>query len=536
MANEKAAANSDTVEHLESSSDFENTKDAAQAAAAEHQLTLREALVKHRKAAIWSAIISLTVIMEGYDVGLIYQFFAYPAFQKQFGTYYEGIGYQVSGPWQAGLSNGANAGIIIGGFANGYLSQKFGYKKVMLVALFILNWFIFIFFFAKSPAVLVTAQVLAGLMWGVFATSGPAYASEVCPMVLRGYLTNYINLCWCIGQLIAAGVLYGALQMDSEWSYRVAYGVQWAWPLPLFCIILFAPESPWWLVKNKHFTKAKKALRQLGEGTEDENKRTIAQIIHTLQIEDEVSSGSNYIDCFKGSDRRRTEIVCMTFAGQVLSGSAFAYGPTYFFEQAGISTQNNYKIAVGGTSLAFICNVTSWFLLGRFGRRTLYTTGLVCCSTYLFIIGILGVVDSPGSQWGQVALCLLWLGTYTMTVGPICFIIISETSSIRLRAKSICLSRNAYNITQIVANVIHPYMINPTEGNWKGKAGFFWCGTAALTALWAYFRLPELRGRSYEEADVMFHRKVSAREFASYKINVYEDELEQEANHTTKVE
>ena len=66
-------------------------------------------------------------------------------------------------------------------------------------------------------------------------------------------------------------------------------------------------------------------------------------------------------------------------------------------------------------------------------------------------------------------------------------------------------------------------MINPTEGNWKGKAGFFWAGTASLTALWAYLRLPELKGRSYEEADLMFHRGVSARKFGSYQIDAYEE-------------
>lgn len=104
--------------------------------------------------------------------------------------------YQVSGPWQAGLSNGANAGIVIGGFLNGYLSQKYGYKKVVLGALFLLNWLLFILFFASSPQVLLVGQILCGLTFGIFATTGPAYASEVCPLALRGYLTAYVNL-WC---------------------------------------------------------------------------------------------------------------------------------------------------------------------------------------------------------------------------------------------------------------------------------------------------------------------------------------------------
>lgn len=51
------------VEHLE------DTKQAQQANAAEHQATFRQAFSESRKAVFWSAMISLTIIMEGYDVG-----------------------------------------------------------------------------------------------------------------------------------------------------------------------------------------------------------------------------------------------------------------------------------------------------------------------------------------------------------------------------------------------------------------------------------------------------------------------------------
>ena len=39
---------------------------------------------------------------------------------------------------------------------------------------------------------LLVGQMLCGLTWGVYATTGPAYASEVCPLALRGYLTVYV--------------------------------------------------------------------------------------------------------------------------------------------------------------------------------------------------------------------------------------------------------------------------------------------------------------------------------------------------------
>lgn len=92
-------------------------------------------------------------------------------------------------------SNASNVGIVPGIFLNGWLAAKYGYRKVIIIALFFLNAFIFITFFAPNKPVLVVGQILCGFSWGVFATIGPAYASEIVPLQLRGYLTSYVNLC-----------------------------------------------------------------------------------------------------------------------------------------------------------------------------------------------------------------------------------------------------------------------------------------------------------------------------------------------------
>lgn len=63
--------------------------------------------------------------------------------------------------------------------------------------------------------------------------------------------------------------------------------------------------------------------------------------------------------------------------------------------------------------------------------------------------------------------------------------------------------------------------MNPTAWNASGKTGFFWGITALLTLLWAYFRLPEAQGRTYEELDILFARKVSARKFSSTHVDAY---------------
>jgi SP family general alpha glucoside:H+ symporter-like MFS transporter len=68
-------------------------------------------------------------------------------------------------------------------------------------------------------------------------------------------------------------------------------------------------------------------------------------------------------------------------------------------------------------------------------------------------------------------------------------------------------------------------MVNPTEGNLKGKAGFVWGATALICFVWSWFRLPETKDRSFEELDILFARKVPARKFAAYVVDAYEEDV-----------
>lgn len=139
------------------------------------------------------------------DVVLLGSFFAYPAFNSKYGHLGADGKYQLSARWQAGLSNGVNVGEILGLFVNGIVSERYGYRKTMIVSLFATIAFIFINFFAPNVQTLLVGEILIGIPLGVFQTLTVTYASEVCPVVLRAYLTTYVNLCWVIGQFIASG-------------------------------------------------------------------------------------------------------------------------------------------------------------------------------------------------------------------------------------------------------------------------------------------------------------------------------------------
>jgi MFS transporter, SP family, general alpha glucoside:H+ symporter len=144
----------------------------------------------------------------------------------------------------------------------------------------------------------------------------------------------------------------------------------------------------------------------------------VAMMIHTNQIEMDIEAGTSYWHCFKGTNYRRTEIACMVFAGQVLSGSEFAYSGTFFFEQAGLNSETTYNLNLGGTAIAFVGTIISWFLMKAVRRRTLYLTGLGALSTCLLLIGTLHYAYNQPAVYAQSAFCIIWLFCFSLTVGP----------------------------------------------------------------------------------------------------------------------
>jgi hypothetical protein len=81
------------------------------------------------------------------------------------------------------------------------------------------------------------------------------------------------------------------------------------------------------------------------------------------------------------------------------------------------------------------------------------------------------------------------------------------------------LARNAYNITGIITNTITPRMISPLAWGWGARCGLFWFGTCVLSWIWCLFRLPETKGRSYGELDILFNNRVEAWKFARTKVD-----------------
>ncbi|KAK8847718.1 hypothetical protein IAR55_005577 [Kwoniella newhampshirensis] len=422
----------------------------------EHGLTVRQGLKAYRKAIGWSILLSSAVIMEGYDTILVSQPMTFLADSRL-------VLILVSHPSTTPLETKSSKVCL--------RSPRHGKLQI------------FISFFGKSLPVQLVGQILCGIPWGVYQTVTTVYASEVLPVNLRGYLTSYVNLCWVIGQFIASGVLVGVESRTDQWGWRIPFAVQWVWPIPIIFVCLFCPESPTWLVEHGRDTEAEKAVSRLQSSSSAHNiptpHETVALLSQTNTIEKRLTAGAGYLECFKGTNLRRTEIAVGTWVVQQMCGPVLQTYAIYFFEQAGLPSSQAFNMSLG----------LIWSKNDLLGRSSV--------------------------SWAVGAFLLIFTFIYDSTVGPLTYVIVPEAPSSRLRHKTIVIARNMYNITCIWTGVITPYMLNSTAWNWGAKAGFFWAGCTAVCLVWAYFRIPETKGFTFAELDLLFEEGVPARKFAT---------------------
>ncbi|KAI0205679.1 sugar porter family MFS transporter [Astrocystis sublimbata] len=485
----------------------------------EHSLTVWEALKLYPTAAGWAFFVSIGVIMLAFDPQIVGNMFAIPQFQKDFGYERPNGKFVIPARWQTGLSLGNPLGQVVGALFSAYPMELFGRKWTFFGCVVLTAGLVFIQFFARSLEALLVGELLGGLVLGSFVVIGPTYASEVCPMALRGILTSYTNLCFVTGQLLGNGVTAGTSKLQNHWAYSIPFAIQWFWVLLILPGVFFIPESPWWLMRKDRPEEARKSLRRLASKKVNIDA-TLAVIAETDRLEQEMEAGSTYLDTIKGINLRRTEIASGVYATQVLSGIYLINYGTYFFQQAGVGDEDAFYLGIGFLAVGWVATVISWFLIGKFGRRRIFNVGLFFCVIIMFVIGILDTIPGrpSGVAWAESSLMLVWNFFYDLSVGPITFVILSECSATRVRSKTIAVATAFQAVLGIAMTVAIPYMINPDEANLQGKLGYYFGGLGALCLVWSYFRVPETKDRSYEELDVLFDRRVPARQFKTYEI------------------
>ena len=115
-------------------------------------------------------------------------------------------------------------------------------------------------------------------------------------------------LCSSFGRSLSLSVCRRCLVRSPTSAYSKVF----SGPSLYISGIVFAPESPYWLVKKGRNEDAEKALMRLSTRssgfTEEDARQQVAMMSHTNEVEKAATSGVSFMDCLRGVNLRRTEI------------------------------------------------------------------------------------------------------------------------------------------------------------------------------------------------------------------------------------
>ncbi|KAF5980213.1 maltose permease [Fusarium coicis] len=485
---------------------------------AEHELTLKQCFKQHPAVVWWCFYWAIAAIGWGFDAQINGAMISVAAFRRDFG-YVENGEAILPADWQTAFNCITSVGGFFGGFLCSWICDYVGRKNSLAIGLVFSTGGTIGECMSNTRVAFLMSKLLMGFGLGFFLTLAPLATSEIAPVVLRGIATAGVNLGIAIGQLVSNGVVKAFGERTDHWAWRGALATQGIFIVILAVGLPFAPETPWYLVRKGKIEEAKKSLIQLfGSGVDIDAK--LATIRETIAEEQAASAEeASWIQCFKGTDLIRTMISMGVFVCQHFVGIIFVLGySTYFFQLAGLETSRSFDLGVGVTACGVLGNICSWFVVNSFGRRKIFLSGMGALTLLLFLIGIMDVVPTSAAKWVQAACTVIYAYVYFATVGAMAFAVLGETASLGLKAKTMALATATQSVMGLAMNFAIPYMVNPDEGNLKGKVGFIFGGLGLIGFIWSWVYVPELKGRRYDEIDHMFHNKVSPRQMGTYKM------------------
>ena len=200
------------------------------------------------------------------------------------------------------------------------------------------------------------------------------------------------------------------------------------------------------------------------------------------------------MECFKGTNLKRTITAIFAASGQQMIGATFVIGYASYFLDL-LKVQKFFLVSAMLYVVMIISTCAAFPLAEMVGRRTLIVPSLFLLCLLHLIVGVLGCVTSAGATWGIVGMIFLWAAVYQVSIGATGFVLASEVATLRLRAATQALVTITNGVWGLIMQFTIPYMINTDAGHLGGKTGFIFLGTGLITAVGGYFLFPETKVR-----------------------------------------
>jgi sugar porter (SP) family MFS transporter len=454
---------------------------------------------------VWliSSVVALGGLLFGWDWVVIGG--AKPFFESYF---------NLRDPALVGWANScALVGCLVGALAAGALSDRFGRKRLLMLAALLFGLTSVGNALSPTFAVFIAWRILGGVAIGLASSLSPMYISEIAPAHMRGKLVSINQLTivigillaqvinWCLVRDLPAGATDGFIrgswfgQEGWRWMFAIT-----AAPAALFLAgLFFVPESPRWLAKKGRAEQSIAILTRIGGA--DYARAAMGEIGGSLAAADARRAG--FADLLEPKLRKVLVLGIGLAVFQQWCGInvIFNYAEE-IFRAAGYDISSVLKnIAwTGSVNLAF--TFVALGTVDRRGRRPLMLFGagsLALIYTALGACYACGVKGLP-----TLLLVLAAIGCYAMSLAPVTWVILSEIFPNRIRGAAMSAAVASLWIACFILTYTFPIL-----NAHLGPAGTFWlyAGICLAGYLFVLAKLPETKGKTLEQLETSLVEK-----------------------------
>ncbi|EGN94806.1 hypothetical protein SERLA73DRAFT_187864 [Serpula lacrymans var. lacrymans S7.3] len=413
--------------------------------------------------------------------------------------------------WLVGLINSAPylCCAVIGCWLTDPLNRWLGRKKTIFITCMISFLTCIWSAFTNTWWHLFIARFFLGFGIGPKSATVPVYAAECSPAAIRGALVMMWQM-WT-----AFGIMFGDL-LDVAFYFvpnkHNATGLNWRLMLGsagipglIVCSqVMFAPESPRWLISKGRYHDAYKELCRLRLGTV-QAARDLYYIHVLLEAENEMKRGRNrVVEMFTIPRNRNAALASwiVMFGQQFCGVNVIAYYSSNVFVSSGFTQASALLASFGFGLINWVFAFPAVFTIDTFGRRNLLLFTFPCMAACLLITGFSFWSTSDTHKLAGVSLGIYLFGVfYSPGEGPVPFTYSAEAFPLYIRDIGMSFATATTWFFNFLLSITWPSLVLAFKP--QGAFGFYaaWC-----CVLWLLILLfvRETKGRTLEELDQVF--------------------------------